>query len=272
MRYYNPTYVVGMEYAQQPRSVRPRVVDMEYGHDYRAQKFYVIPLAFEYLGLGGRIFAGNEGFSAGEVRTRRNYVDRVAFAKQDTVFLRERGFTVDAAIPNQSINLVDHNVEFKPVGVTRVLYKELESGLFVRSSTAALLDLEPIRLNNKHEVVEEPKEPEPTGAENMFTVSSRSAVGHTATVVVNEAREPERNSNETFEDKDRAILTAELMLYHTSAEDAYQGALNAQVEPERIQVHELFPGCWVWAEVLDQPDLCELVDDITPESGWIKGG
>jgi len=85
-------------------------------------------------------------------------------------------------------------------------------------------------------------------------------------------REVERNSNETFEDEDRTILTSEMMNYASSQEQAYQWAVDAGVDESRIQTYELHPGSWVWAEVLDQPNWCEDIDDSLIDSGWVKGG
>lgn len=76
----------------------------------------------------------------------------------------------------------------------------------------------------------------------------------------------------TYEDKDHTVLTPDLMGYHDSAAEAEADALASGVEPSRVQTFELHPGCWVWSELLDTPDLCAEDGDEKPVAGWIQGG
>jgi hypothetical protein len=105
-----------------------------------------------------------------------------------------------------------------------------------------------------------------------FESSSRSFGGREITVrEVDQAKDFTRIPMVQHEDPDHLVVTPDMLDYFASAEDAINAAIGNGVEPDRAQSFELFPGCWVWSEVLDQPDLCEVPE---PEivSGWIKGG
>tara|TARA_B100000700_G_scaffold88627_1_gene99891 strand:+ start:11125 stop:15246 length:4122 start_codon:yes stop_codon:yes gene_type:complete len=114
--------------------------------------------------------------------------------------------------------------------------------------------------------------PEPEGEKrHLFEAKAPAASSFTVSSVVPKSAEFERSSNETYEDPDHSILTPDLLGYFPSADAARQAAIDDGVEEERIQTHELYPDCWVWAEVLDQPNLCEPTPP-SVDAGWIKGG
>lgn len=73
------------------------------------------------------------------------------------------------------------------------------------------------------------------------------------------------------EDPDHIVVTPDMLMYFDSEQSALDAAIDAGVEPSRAQAFELYAGCWVWSEILDQPDLCE-VPEPDADSGWIKGG
>ena len=106
---------------------------------------------------------------------------------------------------------------------------------------------------------------------NRFTTGKKIAETHGVFLHEFEAPEVYRVPMIEHADPDHQILTPAMFAYFASSELAIAGAIAAGIEPGRTQSFELYPRCWVWSEILDQPDLCEEPE---PEvvSGWIKGG